>query len=224
MGEGRTAGGAGRDRPNAGLTGPAGGAVEFRAGPRHTTDLPRQGCAISSNESSAGSRSVDRAIVLDDVGVNRAHAEAAINLPAEITLSFMTYADGVAGMAARAHARGHELMVHVPMEPLGGKNDPGPNALMVDLSDAEILRRLFNEDDVRLFEPAPAYFRCRCSRERVAGMLRALGEAESRSVIAERGAVEVSCDFCNRTYVFDAVDVEQLFKAEGGAAASSSVH
>ncbi len=82
------------------------------------------------------------AIVLDDVGVNRAHAEAAINLPAEITLSFMTYADGVAGMAARAHARGHELMVHVPMEPLGGKNDPGPNALMVDLSDAEILRRL----------------------------------------------------------------------------------
>lgn len=82
------------------------------------------------------------AIVLDDVGVNHAHAEAAINLPAEITLSFMTYADGVAGMAARARARGHELMVHVPMEPLGGKNDPGPNALMVDLSDAEILRRL----------------------------------------------------------------------------------
>ncbi len=82
------------------------------------------------------------AIVLDDVGVNHAHAEAAINLPAEITLSFMTYADGVAGMAARARARGHELMVHVPMEPLGGKNDPGPNALKVNLSDAEILRRL----------------------------------------------------------------------------------
>ncbi len=82
------------------------------------------------------------AIVLDDVGVNHAHAEAAIDLPAEITLSFMTYADGVAGMAARAHAKGHELMVHVPMEPVGEKNDPGPNALKVELSDAEILRRL----------------------------------------------------------------------------------
>ncbi len=82
------------------------------------------------------------AIVLDDVGVNRAHAEAAINLPAEITLSFMTYANGVAGMAARAHARGHELMVHVPMEPVGEDNDPGPNALKVNLTDAEILRRL----------------------------------------------------------------------------------
>jgi len=43
-------------------------------------------------------------------------------------------------------------------------------------------------------------------------MLQGLGEAETRSVIAERGKVEVHCDFCNRGYVFDAVDVEQLFK------------
>ena len=44
----------------------------------------------------------------------------------------------------------------------------------------EILHRLFNEDDLRLFEPSPVYFRCRCSRERVAGMLQGLGEAETR--------------------------------------------
>lgn len=92
------------------------------------------------------------------------------------------------------------------------------------LSDGEILRRLFNEDDVRMFEPAPVFFRCRCSRERVAGMLRALGEAESRSIIAERGAVDVRCEFCNRNYRFDAVDVEQLFKADSGGAPSGSVH
>ncbi len=66
------------------------------------------------------------------------------------------------------------------------------------LADAEILHRLFNEDDLRLFEPSPVYFRCRCSRERVAGMLQGLGEVETRSVIAERGKVEVHCDFCNR--------------------------
>ncbi len=48
------------------------------------------------------------------------------------------------------------------------------------LADAEILHRLFNEDDVRLFEPSPVYFRCRCSRERVAGMLQGLGEVETR--------------------------------------------
>jgi molecular chaperone Hsp33 len=91
------------------------------------------------------------------------------------------------------------------------------------LAEAEILHRLFSEDDLRLFEPAPVYFRCRCSRERVAGMLQGLGEAETRGVIAERGKVEVHCDFCNRAYVFDAVDVEQLFKApvagDGGSRA-----
>jgi molecular chaperone Hsp33 len=92
------------------------------------------------------------------------------------------------------------------------------------LADAEILHRLFNEDDLRLFEPSPVYFRCRCSRERVAGMLQGLGEAETRSVIAERGKVEVHCDFCNRGYVFDAVDVAQLFKTVVAADSGSSVH
>jgi molecular chaperone Hsp33 len=92
------------------------------------------------------------------------------------------------------------------------------------LADAEILHRLFNEDDVRLFEPAPVYFRCRCSRERVSRMLQGLGGAETRSVLAERGEVEVRCDFCNRAYVFDAVDVAQLFNAGVASDSGSSVH
>ncbi len=92
------------------------------------------------------------------------------------------------------------------------------------LADAQILHRLFNEDDVRLFEPSPVYFRCRCSRERVSGMLQGLGEAETRSVLAERGEVEVRCDFCNRAYVFDAVDVAGLFNAGVAGEGGSSVH
>ena len=92
------------------------------------------------------------------------------------------------------------------------------------LADADILHRLFNEDDVRLFEPAPVYFRCRCSRERVSRMLQSLGDAETHAVLAERGEVEVRCDFCNRAYVFDAVDVAQLFKAANFRDSGSSVH
>jgi len=92
------------------------------------------------------------------------------------------------------------------------------------LADVEILHRLFNEDDVRLFEPSPVYFRCRCSRERVSGMLQGLGEAETRSVLAERGEVEVRCDFCNRAYVFDAVDVAQIFNAGVSTESGSRVH
>jgi molecular chaperone Hsp33 len=92
------------------------------------------------------------------------------------------------------------------------------------LADREILWRLFNEDDVRLFEPSPVYFRCRCSRERVAGMLQGLGEAETRAIIAERGEVEVRCDFCNRAYVFDAVDVARLFNAGVSSDGGGRVH
>jgi hypothetical protein len=82
------------------------------------------------------------AIVLDDVGVARSHAEMAIDLPGVVTLSFMTYADGVADMAARARAKGHELMLHVPMQPLDADVDAGPHALTVDLSEQELLKRL----------------------------------------------------------------------------------
>jgi uncharacterized protein len=82
------------------------------------------------------------AVVLDDVGVAPGHAALAIDLPAVVTLSFMTYAPGVADMAARAHAKGHELMLHVPMEPLDGDLDAGPHVLKVGASEAEILANL----------------------------------------------------------------------------------
>ena len=82
----------------------------------------------------------------------------------------------------------------------------------------ELLRRLFHEEDVRLFEPGPVYFQCTCSRERVSGILRSLGEGEVRDILAERGSVEVRCEFCNRAWQYDAVDVAGLF-ADGGPVA-----
>jgi molecular chaperone Hsp33 len=92
------------------------------------------------------------------------------------------------------------------------------------LTDQEILHRLFAEDDVRLFDQTPVFFRCRCSRERVEGMLRSLGAEEIKSVLAERGSVEVRCDFCNRAYQFDAVDVEHLFAVTQPTGRSGKVH
>ncbi len=79
---------------------------------------------------------------------------------------------------------------------------------------ADIVHRLFHEEDVRIFEPQPVHFECSCSRERVGGMLRMLGAEEVRSILAEQGQVEVACEFCNQRYVFDAVDAEQLFASE----------
>jgi molecular chaperone Hsp33 len=84
-------------------------------------------------------------------------------------------------------------------------------AELLDLDAATLLRRLFHEEEVRLFDPEPVAFRCSCSRDRVADTLRALGHAEMSALLAEEGEVSVDCEFCNRRYRFDAVDLEQLF-------------
>jgi molecular chaperone Hsp33 len=85
---------------------------------------------------------------------------------------------------------------------------------LLTLPATEIIRRLYHEEDVRVFEPRPVAFRCSCSRERVTSMLRMLGHHEVRSIIAEQGSVEVDCEFCGRHYSFDAVDAEQVFASE----------
>jgi polysaccharide deacetylase 2 family uncharacterized protein YibQ len=82
------------------------------------------------------------AIVLDDMGLDRPRSAAAMALPAPLTLSFLAYAPDLATQTAAAHARGHELMLHIPMQPQSDHVDPGRNALTVDLDDAEINRRL----------------------------------------------------------------------------------
>jgi molecular chaperone Hsp33 len=84
-------------------------------------------------------------------------------------------------------------------------------AELLGLDGETLLYRLFHEESVRAFDPEPLAFRCGCSRGRVEDMLRALGEAESLAILAERGAIEVACELCNRNYRLDAVDARQLF-------------
>jgi molecular chaperone Hsp33 len=93
---------------------------------------------------------------------------------------------------------------------------------LATLEDRELLRRLFAEDDVRMFQSAPVFFRCRCSRERVGNMLRALGREEVDSVLEEFGQVEVRCEFCSRAYRYDAVDCAVLFAGDAHPGASGS--
>jgi molecular chaperone Hsp33 len=82
---------------------------------------------------------------------------------------------------------------------------------LLTLPGERILHRLFWEETLRVFEPAAPRFACTCSRERVRHMLRGLGREESDSLIAERGEVEVGCEFCGLQYRFDAVDVGEMF-------------
>jgi molecular chaperone Hsp33 len=95
---------------------------------------------------------------------------------------------------------------------------------LLTLTPAELLRRLFNEEDLRVFEAEPMSFRCTCSRERVRNMLRALGPDEVHDIIKEQGAVSITCEYCNQKYQFDPVDAEQIFAAEVSPQVPSTKH
>jgi len=82
------------------------------------------------------------AIVIDDMGLDRKRSAEVMTLPGPLTLSFMTYADDLAKQTATGRAHGDEIMLHMPMEPQARHVDPGPNALVTGLDDAELRRRV----------------------------------------------------------------------------------
>lgn len=86
---------------------------------------------------------------------------------------------------------------------------------LLELDVDTVLRRLFWEEKVLRFEPQTPRFACTCSRERVANMIRSLGREEADGIVAERGEIEVGCDFCGKQYGFDAVDAVQIFAPPG---------
>jgi molecular chaperone Hsp33 len=96
---------------------------------------------------------------------------------------------------------------------------------LLNLDAETILRRLFWEEKLVRFEPLTPSFACSCSRERVSNMIRSLGTEEVESILAERGNVEVGCDFCGQQYRYDAVDAAHIFtSADAQPPAPSSLH
>ncbi len=83
------------------------------------------------------------AIVIDDFGNNMLGTEEMMNLPFPITVAVMPFLPTTRRDAEWAHRVGHEVFVHLPMEPLRGKRSwLGPGAITADLSDEEIKRRV----------------------------------------------------------------------------------
>ena len=81
------------------------------------------------------------AIVIDDMGLDRVRSMRAVDLPAPLTLAYLPYGRDLESQTALARFRGHELMVHLPMEPIGSA-DPGPDALRTGLDERELRRRI----------------------------------------------------------------------------------
>ena len=82
------------------------------------------------------------AIIIDDAGLDRARTARAIHLPGPLTISFLPYAGELQRQAGDARRAGHELMLHLPMEPISASEDPGPHPLLTWLARDELNRRL----------------------------------------------------------------------------------
>jgi len=96
---------------------------------------------------------------------------------------------------------------------------------LLNLDAETILRRLFWEEKLIRFDLLQPKFACSCSRERVSNMIRSLGTEEVEGILAERGNVEVGCDFCGQQYRYDAVDAAHIFtSADAQPPAPSSLH
>ena len=76
-------------------------------------------------------------------------------------------------------------------------------AELLELDAESLLRRLFADEEVRIFSAHPVRFSCGCSEARVAKALLLIGRSEVEQVLAEQGRIEVGCEFCNRKYSFD---------------------
>lgn len=81
------------------------------------------------------------AIIIDDMGLDRTRSRKVLALPGPLTVSYLTYADDLNIQAKRAIDAGHEVLAHVPMEPVGDE-DPGPGALMSGRSASDLREKL----------------------------------------------------------------------------------
>ncbi len=83
---------------------------------------------------------------------------------------------------------------------------------LLNLDHETLLYRLFNEEEVRLFEPVSVSFACSCSRARSAHALTSLGRPEVEQLLKEQGSIVIDCQFCNQVYKFDSTSVDELFE------------
>jgi molecular chaperone Hsp33 len=170
-----------------------------------------------------------RCVITLDPGPGRAAYQSVVPLEgltvAEVLERYMVRSEQLDtrfALAADAHYATGLLLQKLPAK--GGRPTPVEDSDLWDraaqllltltreellaLPGQEILRRLFHQENLRLFESMPVRFGCRCSRERVGRVIRMIGAREARSIVAEQGEISVTCEFCKERYAFSPGEVE----------------
>ncbi len=164
-------------------------------------------CAVTVD---AGDRPYQGIVAIDDASLAASlehYFDRSVQVPSHIAL---VANDNVAGGLLLQQVPGESIdaddwnRLHYLAETLAEKDFAGEAGL-------QLIGRLFAEDDVRVYEPRPVTFRCRCSARKTEDVLKMLGEAESRAALEDQDNIEVICEYCGRRRHFDAVDVERIF-------------
>lgn len=121
--------------------------LETATAEKPATDMTCSSAAALSDDADALVASLVRkrpviAIVIDDVGLDRKRSDRAVRLPANVTLAFLPYAGDIRAQTAAAARQGHELMVHLPMEPDRATVNPGKDHLRTEHTADELKDRI----------------------------------------------------------------------------------
>lgn len=180
-------------------------------------------------------------IVIDDLGIDRLRTARAIRLPGPLTLSFLTYAPDLDKQTRAARGAGHELLLHIPMEPGSEDVDPGPNVLLTGIPRQELLNSLkWNLDQFTGYVGVNNHMGSRFTAD-MPGMVAVMEVLKKRNLffldsitagksVARRAARKIGVPFAGRNVFLDhaddvvgiskrLVEVESLAKRTGLAIA-----
>jgi len=82
------------------------------------------------------------AMVIDDMGIDKSRSKRIVQLPGLLTTSYIAYATKMDSQVATARKAGHEIMLHIPMEPMSPDVDPGPNVLLSGIPENELRQKI----------------------------------------------------------------------------------
>src|SRR5579885_587608 len=85
---------------------------------------------------------------------------------------------------------------------------------LLGLEYQQLLNKLYPEEAIRIFPSVPITFNCTCSRKRGEDAIYILGREEAEAELKNNRTIVVTCDFCNREYVYDRVDVAKIFESK----------
>lgn len=90
---------------------------------------------------------------------------------------------------------------------------PSITAMISDgMTIEEILKNIFEDMDINIYEEGKIEFKCDCSRERVERVLISIGKKELQNLCEDGKTEEIKCHFCNKAYEFTAEQIGELLK------------